>query len=130
MELREDIRRFDLLIEQMDFLYQNRIDNMETVVSRKANYVAELKRLLSERKKLYTEKDKAVRNHNIPLLETKKNEITEISRRISYVRRQIKMCETLFISADRVVELAYPGLKEPEPEAPKKTPITPKQQQK
>lgn len=130
MAIREDIRRFDLLIEQMDFLYQNNIDNMETVVTRKANYVAELKRLLIERKKLYTAKDKAIRNHDISLLEMKKNEITEISRRISFVRRQIKMCENLFISADRVVELAYPELKKPVTPAPQITPITPKQEQK
>ena len=109
MALREDIAKLDRYIEQMDFLYQNKIDDKKSLQSNKNRLVSELKHLILERRKLNTEKEKAVRHHDIPRIEQSKNEISDVSRKIREVRKQIKLCNEVFVSSDKVIS----GIDEP-----------------
>ena len=109
MALREDIAKLDRYIEQMDFLYQNKIDDTASLQSKKKKLLSELKHLIVERRKLNTEKEKAVRHHDIPLIEQSKDEISDVSRKIREIRKQIKLCNEVFVSSDKVIS----GIDEP-----------------
>jgi len=107
--LREDIAKLDRYIEQMDFLYQHKIENKLSLQSKKDSLVSDLKHAIIERKKLYTVKDRASRQNNAPLIAQTKNEISDISRKIRELRKQIALCDAVAVSSDRVVQ----GLESP-----------------
>ena len=109
MALREDIAKLDRYIEQMDFLYQYKIDDKASLQSKKNKLLSELKHLIVERRKLNTEKEKAVRYHDIPRIEQSKDEISDVSRKIREIRKQIKLCNEVFVSSDKVIS----GIEEP-----------------
>ena len=114
MALREDIAKLDRYIAQMDFLYQHKIEDRTTLDSKKDELVSELKRLLVERRKMNTVKERAVRNNNGPLIAQAKADVSKISRQIREIRKQIAMCEAIAISSDRVLEGANAPTKAPE----------------
>ena len=64
--LREDIAKLDRYIEQMDFLYQHKIEDKVSLQSKKDALVSELKQALIESRKIYTIKDRAVRQQMLP----------------------------------------------------------------
>ena len=109
MALREDIAKLDRYIEQMDFLYQHKIEDNESLQNKKDKLTSELRHLIVERRKLNTEKEKAVRHHDFPRIEKSKDEISDVSRKIREVRKEIKLCNETFVSSDRIIS----GLDEP-----------------
>ena len=109
MALREDIAKLDRYIEQMDFLYQHKIEDKESLQNKKDKLTSELRHLIVERRKLNTEKEKAVRYHDFPKVEQSKDEISDVSRKIRELRKEIKLCNEVFVSSDRIEN----GLKEP-----------------
>ena len=111
MAIREDIRKLDKYIAELDFIYKHEIGDKGSIEDKKANFVSELRHLLAERRRLNTEKEKAVRHHDLDLINAKTAEIGEISKQIREVRKQIKMCEELYIDSDKVMEAAYEELK-------------------
>jgi hypothetical protein len=58
--------------------------------------------LIVERRKLNTEKEKAVRYHDFPRIEQSKDEISDVSRKIRELRKQIKLCDAVFVSSEKV----------------------------
>lgn len=94
---------------------------------KKANFVSELRHLLAERRRLNTEKEKAIRHHDLDLINAKTAEIGEISKQIREVRKQIKMCEELYIDSDKVMEAAYEELKKSPLPLPTPKPKQPEQ---
>ena len=102
MALREDIDKLDRYIEQLDFLYQHQIEDKHSLQSKRSQLVSELKQQIVERRKLNTEKEKAARHHNGPKIEKNKSEISDVSRKIRELRKQIKLCDAVFVSSEKV----------------------------
>ena len=114
MALREDIAKLDRYIAQMDFLYQHKIEDRQTLDSKKDELTSELRNLIVERRKIYTVKERAIRQNNGPLIAQVKTEISQISRKIREVRKQIAMCDAVAVSSERVLEGANAPTKAPE----------------
>ena len=119
MALREDIAKLDRYIEQMDFLCQHRIEDKVSLQVKKDKLVSELKLLIVERRKLNTEKEKAVRYHDFSRIEQSKDEISDVSRKIRELRKEIKLCNEVFISSDKVIGGLDRPTAHPTIEAPK-----------
>ena len=130
MSIREDIRKLEKYIEQLDFIYQHKFEDKVSIETKKANLEAELKHLLIERRRLNTLKEKAIRNHDGTRIAVATSDITEISKRIREVRKQIKLCDELFISADKVYEAACSSVRERQKDVPKDITTVKKQQKK
>ena len=116
--LREDIAKLDRYIEQMDFLYQHKIEDKVSLQSKKDALVSELKQALIERRKIYTLRDRAVRQHDTPLIAQSKSEISDISRKIRELRKQIALCDAVAVSSDRIAEGLEAPTKKPELDKP------------
>ena len=108
--LREDIAKLDRYIEQMDFLYMHKIRDTVSLQSKKESLEAELKSLIVQRRKLYTVKERAERQNDIPLLTQTKKEISDISQDIRDIRKQISLCDAVAVSSERVSQ----GLETPQ----------------
>ena len=119
MALREDIAKLDRYIEQMDFLYKHQIEDTQTLQSKKETLVSELKHLIVERRKLYTVKERGERNNNGPLIAQTKVEISQASRKIREIRKEIALCDAVAVSSSRVLEGVDAPTKKPEIEQPK-----------
>ena len=127
MAIREDIRKLDKYIAELDFIYKHEIGDKGSIEDKKANFVSELRHLIAERRRLNTEKEKAVRHHDLDLINAKTAEIGEISKQIREVRKQIRMCEELYIDSDKVMEAAYEELKKSPLPLPTPKPKQPEQ---
>ena len=130
MSLREDIRKLDHYIEQLDFIYKHKFEDKYSIETKKELLWSELRNLLIQRRRLNTEKEKAIRHHDGTQIAINTSEITNISKRIRELRKQIKMCDELFITADKVVQLAYGHPIQPEKDVPKPKPVTRDQRKK
>ena len=119
MALREDIAKLDRYIEQMDFLYKHQIEDTQSLQSKKDALVSELKHLIVERRKLNTIKERGERHNNGPLIAQTKVEISQVSRKIRELRKEIALCDAVAISSERVVEGVNATDKKPEIEQPK-----------
>ncbi len=74
MTLREDIAKLDSYIEQMDYLYQNRIESALSLEARKKELKHELYSLITERRKLYVAKKKAEKKNDTQQIKSVKNQ--------------------------------------------------------
>ena len=114
MALREDIAKLDQYIEQMDFLYQHRLDDKQSLQSMRANLQHDLNSLIFQRRKMYSAKKKLIQRNAGPLITQKTKEISDISRKIREVRKKLQMCDAVIDSTDRVVKNDAAPVKEPE----------------
>ena len=114
MALREDIAKLDQYIEQMDFLYQHRLDDKQSLQSMRANLQHDLNSLIFQRRKMYSTKKKLIQRNAGPLITQKTKEISDISRKIREVRKKLQMCDAVIDSTDRVVKNDAAPVKEPE----------------
>ena len=119
--LREDIAKLDRYIEQMEFIYKHKISDTVSLQSKKESLEAELKSLIVRRRKIYTVKERAERQNDIPLLAQTDKEISDISRDIRDVRKQIALCDAVAVSSDRVSQGLEAPSKKPDIEAPNKS---------
>ena len=110
MALREDIVKLDHYIDQMDFLYGNKIEDQEELKNKRLQLQKQLNDLYAERRQLYTYRKAASRSKNGGLLSKIRIDIKEKSRQIREVKKQIDLCDEVFISTDRVLK----GLEMPE----------------
>ena len=114
MALREDIVKLDHYIEQMDFLYQHRLDDRQSLQNMRNNLQSELNALINERRKLYSIKKRLVRNKCGPLITEKTKEISEISQKIRKIRKKLSLCDAVISSTDRVLANDDTPAKKPE----------------
>lgn len=119
--LREDIAKLDRYIEQMEFIYKHKISDTVSLQSKKESLEAELKSLIVRRRKIYTVKERAERQNDIPLLAQTDKELSDISRDIRDVRKQIALCDAVAVSSDRVSQGLEAPSKKPDIEAPNKS---------
>ena len=104
MALREDIIKLDNYIEQLDFLYGNGIESRQNLLALRDELQAELNELITRRRKLYSEKKKAVRHNDGKWITMVKNDISDTSRKIRGLKKKLKLCDAVVISYDRVTE--------------------------
>ena len=104
MALREDIIKLDNYIEQLDFLYGNGIESRQNLLILRDELRAELNELITRRRKLYSEKKKAVRHNDGKWITMVKNDISDTSRKIRGLKKKLKLCDAVVISSDRVTE--------------------------
>lgn len=128
MALREDVAKLDRYIEQMDFLYQHKIEDKQSLQEKTDNLQAELKALYIKRKQLYSAKKYAVRHHDAPKIEQTKSEIRDNARNIRELKKQIKLCDSVFISTDKILENADAMTAKPEIEPVNTSKMTTNQQ--
>ena len=102
MALREDIIKLDNYIEQMDFLYQHKIDDKQSLQNKRDTLILQLNALTLKRKKLYSDKKRGLRHHDTILIDQTKDEIRDVSREIRAIKKQIRLCDAVAVSADRV----------------------------
>ena len=112
--LREDIAKLDQYIEQMDFLYQHRLDDKQSLQSMRDNLQHELNSLIFRRRKLYSAKKKLIQKNAGPLITQKTKEISDISREIREVRKKLRLCNAVIDSTDQVVKNEVALAKKPE----------------
>ena len=117
MALREDIRKLDDYIEQMDFLYGNKINDTASLETQRRTLQQQLKALIVRRRKLYSNADKASRQGNVSWENQIKSELRGVNKEIRETKKKIDLCDRVFISSDRVLaSVDLPGHK---PEVPK-----------
>ena len=104
MALREDVAKLDRYIEQMDFLYQHKIEDKQSLQGKLDSLQAKLKSLYTKRKELYSAKKYAVRHHDGAKIEQTKCEIRDNAQKIRELKKQIKLCDAVFISSEKVLE--------------------------
>ena len=121
MALREDIAKLDSYIEQMDYLYQNRIESEMALTTKKKELKHELYSLINSRRKLYAARKIAEKAGDSQLLKSVKTEISDISKKIRELRKQISLCDSIKKTSDRVAS----GLDEPTKKSSIESPITP-----
>lgn len=119
MALREDIIKLDNIIEQMDFLYHNHIGDTQTLQQKRDALLFELNPLIIKRRKLYSAKKHAIRHNDALQITQTKLEISDVSRKIRELRKQIALCDAIAKNSDRVCEGVSASDRKPELEAPK-----------
>ena len=122
MALREDIAKLDRYIEQLDYLYQNKIESGIYLESKKTELKHELGALIIKRRKLYSAKKRAVRSHDVQQIEATKADIRAVSKEIRELKKQVSLCESIVVSSERVAQGLEAPTRKPEIESPK-TPI-------
>lgn len=126
MALREDIAKLDKYIEQLDYLYLNSIDSGITLESKKTELKHKLGSLMIKRRKLYSAKKRAARLNDEPQIEAIKSEISNVSRTIRKLKKELSLCCSISVNSDRVARGLEEPVKKPEIEDPKNTPNTKK----
>ena len=121
MALREDIAKLDSYIEQMDYLYQNRIESATSLVTKKTELKHELYSLINSRRKLYVAKKKAEKAHDTQQIKSVKAEISNTSKKIRELRKRLSLCDSIKKTSDRVVS----GLEEPTKKPSIESPVIP-----
>ena len=114
MALREDIVKLDHYIEQLDFLYNNRIQDNVSLQNKLNAFHMQLNDLILQRKRLYAHKKWAVENHKAYLVDKDKSEIQDASRHIRKLRKKIKLCNEVFVSSERIKDLVNAPDRKPE----------------
>ena len=114
MAIREDIRKLDKYIEQLDFLYNNSIQDNVSLQNKLNAFHMQLNDLILQRKRLYAHKKWAVENHKAYLVDKDKSEIQDASRHIRELRKKIKLCNEVFVSSERIKDLVNAPDRKPE----------------
>ncbi|MCR4557853.1 MAG: relaxase/mobilization nuclease domain-containing protein [Saccharofermentans sp.] len=102
MALREDIAKLDKYIEQMNFLNRNKIEDTLSLHNTKDEIKNKLNVLVAQRRKLFNTKKKAIRNNFGPLITSTNKEISDVTREIRELRNQLKMCDAVLVSSDKI----------------------------
>ena len=111
MALRDDIAKLDKYIEHMDFIYRHNIEDKQSLIGIKLELQSQVNSLKNKRTKLYSKKKFAVRHNNGGLVVQAKAEIRETSSQIRELEKQIKLCDAVAISSDKVIRYASPPSK-------------------
>lgn len=117
MALREDIVKLDRYIEQLDYLYQNRIESNTSLEERKISLKHEIGELKVQRRKLYSAKKRAIRTNDNQLLIASKAEIRDTSAKIRQLEKELSLCDSVSESSERILKNAELPTQKPEKEA-------------
>lgn len=89
--LREDIRAFDAITEELKLLERKQITTAEQLLSFEGSLTAEIDSLVAERKALHV----ASRSQTANTSAAKLSRITEINDKLKNLRREVKQCKSI-----------------------------------
>lgn len=102
--LREDLMKLDNITKEARLLGEHHIDTTEQLSSYKSALETEIKVLSSDRKQLYKQsRTKAVVCDEAKLSEVK-GKISELSKRLNALRREVHLCEDIAVRSGVMVE--------------------------
>lgn len=103
MYIREDIRKLDWYIKQLDFMYKHDVVLKSDISEVRTRNHDRLESLLTKREELYSSKKTAERAGNSRYVESLASQIKELSDQIKGVRHEIDVCDACYVDADRIV---------------------------
>ena len=119
--LREDLIKLDAISEEAKLLARNRIDTAEQLVSYKGNLETKIQSLTEERKSLYrAQRTVAVKTDAAKLAEVSAG-IASISKELSLLRREVKLCDDIAIRSGVIKEKIKAVREDEQPERKEKT---------
>ena len=102
--LREDLAKLDAISEETKLLVQNRIDTAEQLSSHQEGLETKIELLTADRKVLYrTQRTVSVKSDDDALARAKE-QITVISKELSALRKEVRLCENIAIRSGVIKE--------------------------
>ena len=98
--LKEDLRKLDSLIQQTDYMAQNRIETIEDLYADRERVTAEIDSLAEERRKLQNK----IRHADPEAKEQLQKEKAGITTRISGLRKRLKLNEAIEVRSAQIQE--------------------------
>lgn len=102
--LREDLAKLDAISQETRLLAANHIDTAQQLVSYKSGLETEIQALTSQRKELYrSRRTVAVKSDTVKFTAVSA-EIFSVSKRLSQLRREVKLCDDIATRSGVMVE--------------------------
>ena len=102
--LREDLAKLDAISEEVKLLIGNRIDTAEQLSSYREGLETKIKLLTADRKALYRKQRTVSVKSDDDTLARVKEQITGISRELSALRKEVRLCEDIAIRSGVIKE--------------------------
>ena len=98
--LKDDLMKMDAIAKETRLLCRNHIDTAQQLLSYKGSLETEMSELTAKRKELYSQSRKASGKEK----EAVKAKLSEISKRLSVIRKEVKLCEGIAARSDILQE--------------------------
>ena len=102
--LREDLAKLDAISEETKLLVRNRIDTAEQLSSYKEGLETKIESLTADRKALYRMQRTVSVKSDDDALTRVKEQITAISKELSALRKEVRLCEDISIRSGVIKE--------------------------
>lgn len=102
--LREDLMKLDNISKEAKLLGEHHIDTAEQLSSYKATLETEIKALSSDRKQLYKQSRAKAVISDESKLSAVKGEISDISKRLNALRREVHLCDDIAVRSGVMAE--------------------------
>lgn len=98
--LKDDLMKMEAISQETRLLCRNRIDTVEQLLSYKGSLETEMTDLLQKRKELYSKSRKASGEEK----EAVRSELSDLSKRLSVIRKEVRLCEGVEARNDTLKE--------------------------
>ena len=102
--LREDLAKLDAISEETKLLVRNHIDTAEQLFSYKEGLETKIESLTADRKALYRKQRTVTVKSDDDALARVKEQITAISKELSALRKEVRLCEDIVIRSGVIKE--------------------------
>ncbi|HHW46091.1 MAG TPA: relaxase/mobilization nuclease domain-containing protein [Clostridiales bacterium] len=102
--LREDLAKLDAISEETKLLVRNHIDTAEQLFSYKEGLETKIESLTADRKALYRKQRTVSVKSDDDALNRVKEQITAISKELSALRKEVRLCEDIAIRSGVIKE--------------------------
>ena len=102
--LREDLAKLDAISEEVKLLIGNRIDTAEQLSSYKEELETKIESLTADRKALYRKQRTVSVKSDDDTLARVKEQITVISRELSALKKEVRLCEDIAVRSGVIKE--------------------------
>lgn len=102
--LREDLAKLDAISEETKLLVRNHIDTAEQLFSYKEGLETKIESLTADRKALYRKQRTVSVKSDDDALGRVKEQITVISKELSALRKEVRLCEDIAIRSGVITE--------------------------
>lgn len=99
--LKDDLMKMEAIAKETRLLCRNHIDTAQQLLSYKGSLETEMSALLEKRKELYSQSRSAKDGNTKPQV---KAELSDISKRLSILRKEVKLCEGIAARSDTIKE--------------------------
>ena len=98
--LKDDLMKMDAIAKETRLLCRNHIDTAQQLLSYKGSLETEMSELTAKRKELYSQSRKTSGKEK----EAVKAKLSEISKRLSVIRKEVKLCDGIAARSDILQE--------------------------